>query len=95
MLFRSLGYYLDRPYISVSDSTTQTIAVANTPQAVTFNTTDLHDNTQGFAYQPDMYINPLDTSQIVILFPSIYNIQFSMQMHSTSASAKTVFGANL
>ena len=87
----TLGYYLDRPYIAVSDSTSQSILAANTPQAVTFNTTDLHDNTQGFNFQPDMFINPLDSSQIIIYFPSIYNIQFSMQVHSTSASAKTVY----
>jgi hypothetical protein len=86
-----IGYYLNQPYGGFSDNTTQTIAVINTAQAITFNTTDISDGPQFTGGQPDIYIDPVHTSRIVILYPGVYNFQFSLQIESTNASAKTVY----
>jgi hypothetical protein len=86
-----IGYYLNQPYGSFSDSTTQTITVANTPQALTFNTSDIVDGPQFTGGQPDIYIDPAHASRIVILYPGVYNIQFSLQLHSTTALTKNVY----
>ena len=86
-----IGYYLNAPYGGFSDSTTQHIAVINTPYAITFNTTDIQDGPRFTGGQPDILINPLATSQIIIGFPGVYNFQFSLQLTSTNASTKTVW----
>lgn len=80
-----IGYFLNSGYGGFSDSTTQSIAVINTPQAVTFNTTDIQDtNLSMMNGGPDILINPGDTSQILVYFPAIYNFQFSLQLKSSS-----------
>jgi hypothetical protein len=86
-----IGYFLNQPYGGFSDSTTQTPTTANTPQAFTFNTTDISDGPRFTGGAPDIYIDPTVTSRVVILYPGVYNIQFSLQLHSTNASAKTVY----
>ena len=63
------------------DETTQTAAAINTPYAMTFSNTDL---SQG------VYIGT-PTSRIYVDRPGAYNIQFSAQFASTSASAKNVY----
>jgi chorismate mutase len=60
-------------YGSFYDTTTQTAAVVNTGQAVTFNTTDL---SQG------VYID--SGSQITVDTPGVYNFQLSIQLDKTS-----------
>lgn len=63
------------------DETTQTAAAINTPYAATFSNTDL---SQG------VYIGT-PTSRIYVDRPGAYNIQFTAQFVSTSASAKNVY----
>jgi hypothetical protein len=87
----TLGYYLDRPYGQVLDTTAQAIVAANTAQPISFDTQDGVDGTTGFNYQPDIYINPLSSSQVIVLFPSIYDFSYSLQLTSTDASTKTVY----
>ena len=92
LLTPDIGYYLNSGYGGFSDTTTQTQTVINTPKAVTFNTTDIHDtNISMLGGGADIYIDPVHSSRIVILFPAIYNFQFSLQMKSTNASAKLVW----
>lgn len=87
-----IGYFLNSGYGGFSDSTTQTIATINTPQAITFDTTDIQDtNLSLLGGNPDILINPSNAAQILILFPAIYNIQFSLQLESTNATAKVVW----
>jgi hypothetical protein len=86
-----LGYYLNQPYGGFSDSTTQTITTINTPQALTLNTSDIVDGPLFTGGTPDIYIDPAHSSRVVILYPAVYNIQFSLQLHSTNASSKTVY----
>lgn len=68
-------------YGTFSDSTTQTPAIIYTPQAVTFDTTDL---ALGFS-------RGTPTSRIVASTSGFYNFQFSAQISSGSASAKNVW----
>lgn len=70
-----------RYYGTFSDSTTQTPGAAYTPQAVTFNTTDL---ALGFS-------RGTPTSRIVASTSGFYNFQFSIQISSGNASAKDVW----
>jgi hypothetical protein len=86
-----IGYYLNQPYGGFSDSTTQTITTANTPQALLFNTNDIVDGPLFTGGVPDIYIDPTVTSRVVILYPGVYNIQFSLQLHCTNASAKNIY----
>lgn len=68
-------------YGSFYDTTSQNIASANTPQAVTFNTTNVSNGiTVG---------SP--TSKIVCANAGLYNFQFSIQLQSSSASSKNVY----
>lgn len=68
-------------YGAFSDTTSQNIAVANTPYSITMNTTDLVDG---------VYLDPTYTSRIVCPSSGIYNFQFSLQLQSSSASSKVV-----
>jgi hypothetical protein len=86
-----IGYYLNAPYGGFSDSTTQHIAVINTAYPITFDTTDIQDGPRFNFGQPDILINPLASSQIIIGFPGVYNFQFSLQLTSTNASTKIVY----
>lgn len=64
-----------------SDTSSQPIGAVNTPQAVTFNTTDVSNGvTRG---------SP--TSRIVCANAGLYNFQFSIQLQSGSASSKSVY----
>lgn len=92
MINPDIGYYLNCGYGGFSSDVTQTATTINTPTAVTFNTTDIHDiNLSLLNGNPDIYIDPTDASAIVILFPAIYNFQFSLQLTSNSSSAKNVW----
>lgn len=86
-----IGYYLNQPYGGFSDTTTQTLTTINTPKAITYDTTDISDGPQFTGGAPDIYIDPAVTSRIVILYPGVYNFQFSLQAESTNASAKTMY----
>ena len=68
-------------YGAFSDTTSQNIAVANTPYVITMNTTDLVDG---------IYLDPVNTSRIYCPASGIYNFQFSLQLQSTNASTKIV-----
>jgi hypothetical protein len=86
-----IGYYLNQPYGGFSDSTTQTPSAINTPIALTLNTSDIVDGPQFTGGTPDIYIDPTYSSRIVILYPGVYNVQFSLQLHSTNAAAKNIY----
>jgi len=68
-------------YGAFSDTTSQNIAVANTPQVITMNTTDLVDG---------VYLDAVNTSRIMCPASGRYNFQFSLQLQSSNASTKTV-----
>lgn len=73
-------------YGGFSDSTTQAIAAANTPQAVTMNTTNI---ASGFS-------RGTPTSRIVAANNGVYNFDFSLQMSSSTASSiKAVIWARI
>jgi hypothetical protein len=86
-----IGYYLNTPYGAFSDSTTQSAAVINTAYAITYNTTTLSDSPAATGGQPDIYIDPAHTSHVVILFPAIYNFQFSLQLTKSSVGAAYIY----
>jgi len=67
-------------YGAFSDTTSQAIVSANTPQTITMNTTDVVDG---------VYLGS-PTSRVYFQKSSVYNIQFSLQLQSSSASTKTV-----
>ena len=76
----SAGSGLLLPYGAFFDTTTQTAAAINTPQAVTFN------NTQ---FGNQMYLGS-PTSRVYVDMPGVYNFQFSAQLDKASgASAHT------
>jgi hypothetical protein len=87
LITSSIGYFLDMPYGAFSDSTLHTASVINTGYALTFDTTNFSDGTPFFQRQPDLYIEPTDASVIVTLFPSIYNIQYTLQVENTVGTA--------
>ena len=62
-------------YGSFYSTTTQTAAAANTPYAMTFNNTS---NRYG------VYIDPAASSHIKVTRPTVYNMQFSLQLDKTS-----------
>lgn len=64
-----------------SDTTTQTISVANTAQAITFNTTEI--NSEVTIGSP--------TSRIVCAKSGLYSISYSAQLSATNSSTKTVW----
>lgn len=68
-------------YGAFSDTTSQTIAVADTPYPITMNTTDVVDG---------IYLDGVHTSRIICAASGVYNFQFSLQLQSTSASSKVV-----
>ena len=71
----------DLYYGTFSDTTTQTPAAIYTPQAVTFNTTDIADGIS----------RGTPTSRIVTAHSGFYNFQFSAQVASGSASVKKMW----
>lgn len=68
-------------YGGFSDTTSQNIAVINTPYPITMNTTDVVDG---------IYIDPAHTSRVMCPASGVYNFQFSLQLQSSSASSKVV-----
>jgi hypothetical protein len=62
-------------YGAFYSTTTQTAAAANTPYAMTFNNTS---NNYG------VYIDPAASSHIKVTRPTVYNMQFSLQLDKTS-----------
>jgi hypothetical protein len=82
------GVIIVRPTLTIplyygvfSDTSSQPIGAVNTPQAVTFNTTDVSNGVSRGS----------PTSRIVCANAGLYNFQFSMQLQSGSASAKSVY----
>ena len=67
-------------YGAFSDTTSQAIAVANTPQTITMNTTDIVDG---------VYLGS-PTSRIYCPKSTNYDFQFSLAVQSTNASLKTI-----
>jgi len=67
-------------YGAFSDTTSQAIALANTPQAITMNTTDIVDG--AYLGSP--------TSRVYCPNSGNYNFQFSLAIESTSSSSKTI-----
>ena len=67
-------------YGAFYDTTNQVAAVANTAYAITLNSTD-------FSYGVD---RGSPTSRVIVNAPGAYNVQFSSQFTSTSASSHVV-----
>ena len=86
-----LGFFLNTPYGVLSDSTDQPLVAINTPQAVTFNTTDLSFSPPILNGSPCVFIDPTVASRIIISYFGVYNFQFSLHLESTNASSKTVY----
>lgn len=63
-----------------SDTTDQAVGAANTPQTITFNTTD---TSQGVS-------RGSPTSRIITSQPGIYNFQFSVQLTSSVGASRTI-----
>lgn len=77
-----------RRYGSYYDTTTQTIAAINTAYPITLNSTANKINDGPLQY--GVYVDPTVTSQVYVDISANYNIQFSLQLYSSSASTKTV-----
>lgn len=71
----------DLYYGTFSDTTTQTLAAAYTPYAITFNTTDIASGVS----------RGTPTSRIVTAHAGFYNFQFSSQVASTNSSTKKLW----
>lgn len=76
-----------RRYGSYYDTTTQSIAVINTAYPITLNSTATKTNDGPMQY--GVYIGT-PTSRVYVDNTANYNIQFSLQLYSGSASAKIV-----
>ncbi len=76
-----------RRYGSYYDTTTQSIAVTNTAYPITLNSTATKTNDGPMQY--GVYIGT-PTSRVYVDNTANYNIQFSLQLYSGSASAKIV-----
>jgi hypothetical protein len=77
-----------RRYGSFYDTTTQSAALANTPYAMTYNSTTT--NKQGSNLVYGVYVGT-PTSRVYVDNTSTYNIQFSAQFVSSNASSKDVY----
>lgn len=67
-------------YGAFSDTTSQTPALANTPYAITMNTTDIVDG---------VYLGS-PSSRVYCQKSAVFNFAFSVQLSSSNASIKTV-----
>lgn len=76
------GQYVDCPNGLFFNTASQTLAVANTGEPITYNNTYLNNAVDRNATNP---------SRIEIGISGIYNFQYSGQLKSTDASAKTVW----
>lgn len=77
----STPHAINTRYGSFYDTTTQTLALANTAYGMTFNSV---------AYSQGVTIGT-PTSRIYVDRPAIYNIQFSAQLDRTAATVGLVF----
>ena len=77
-----------RRYGSYYDTTTQTPAVINTAYPITLNNVASKINDGSLQY--GVYVDPVVTSRVYVDIAANYNIQFSLQLTSSSASAKNV-----
>lgn len=77
-----------RRYGSYYDTTTQSIAVINTAYPITLNSVANKINDGPMQY--GVYIDSIYTSRIYVDNTANYNIQFSLQLTSSSAAAKDV-----
>lgn len=75
---RSGGNAIQMPYGGFKDLTTQT-STANTPKAITFNTTDYSNGVSMVAGQ-----------RITALVSGLYNLQFSVQVNNPSSQTDDV-----
>ena len=75
------GQYLNNIYGAFSDSTSQT-ALANTAQAVTFNTTDY---VNGVSIAASL-VDPLKNSKLTVTVPGIYNLQWRGEFQNTDVA---------
>lgn len=76
-----------RRYGSFYDTTTQSIAAINTAYPITLNSTAAKTNDGPMQY--GVYIGS-PTSRVYVDISADYNIQFSLQLYSSSASTKNV-----
>lgn len=76
-----------RRYGSFCDTSTQSIAVINTAYPITLNSTATNLNAAPMTY--GVYIGS-PTSRVYVDTTANYNIQFSLQLYSSSAAAKNV-----
>lgn len=76
------GGFLQGPasYGSFSDTTDQPVAAANTPQTMTFNTTDVSYGV----------VLGSPTSRVITTHKGIYNFQFSVQIESSTAASRLI-----
>jgi hypothetical protein len=74
------GQYVDCPYGLFFNTADQTLAVINTAYPVVFNQTYLNNA-----------VDLADSSRITVSVGGVYNIQYSGQLLTTSASAKTLY----
>ena len=77
-----------RRYGSYYDTTTQTIAATNTAYPITLNSVANKINDGPMQY--GVYVDPVHTSRVYVNNTANYNIQFSLQLTSSSAAAKNV-----
>ena len=68
-------------YGTFSDTTSQAIAATNTPQAITFNTTDVSNGVSCGS----------PTSRIICANAGLYNFSFSMELNSSSSNNQIVY----
>jgi len=89
-----IGYTLNRPYGSFSATTTQIAAATLTDYAIDFDTANYLDSPLSTGKQPDMFISPDDPSVILIGYPSIYTVNFSVNLllSLTAPATITVWG---
>ena len=78
-----------RRYGSYFDTTTQIIAAINTAYPITLNNVANKINDGPLQY--GVYIDPTITSRVYVDIAANYNIQFSLQLYSSTGSVKNVF----
>ena len=76
------GQFIEKPNGLFFSTTDQPIAVVNTGQVISFENTYLSEG---------ITINGGSNSQITAVYSGVYNIQFSAQPASTSASSKIIY----
>jgi len=80
--FQGHGEYIINPCGLFYDTTTQTLATADTSTPVEFGTTYISH---------DITVEGANNSQVTVAKPGIYNFQFTATIESTNSSAKDVY----